>query len=202
MIGYDIGCGFSKTANSSPLLGPKIKASLGQFCVGSFHGHAHCRICQLDWHPLYVQGCGLEDFETCERVFSRSNALAGVTRHASTFHRRQLIHRWFETWNREKFAECSGFYSWLLIIACLSHIHTPGKFIYDNYKQALRNIHSIPDVLQESMRALKIPSETTFPIWLSAEREYLSSLKHEPPIDILKMEYLETLIKFRHAKYV
>jgi Kyakuja-Dileera-Zisupton transposase len=91
MCGYDIGCSFSTTANNSVLLGPKLREHRGRFCVGSFHGHAHCQLCQLDWHPLYLKGCGLEDFETCERVFSCSNALASSTRHASTFHRRQLI---------------------------------------------------------------------------------------------------------------
>ncbi|KAF8503855.1 hypothetical protein BU17DRAFT_19906, partial [Hysterangium stoloniferum] len=50
------------------------------------YGHAYCRLCQIDWHPSYIQGSGLEDFETCERVFSRSNALASSTRHASVFH--------------------------------------------------------------------------------------------------------------------
>ncbi|KAF8575937.1 hypothetical protein K439DRAFT_1368611, partial [Ramaria rubella] len=107
LCGYDIGCGFSTTANNSTLVGPKLRSYGSRFCVGSFHGHAHCRTCQLDWHPLYLKGCGLEDFETCERVFSRSNALASVTRYASTFHRRQLIHRWFESWNNDKYADSS-----------------------------------------------------------------------------------------------
>ncbi|KAF8515504.1 hypothetical protein BU17DRAFT_51619, partial [Hysterangium stoloniferum] len=53
MIGYDIGCRFSKTANSSPLLGPKICKHKTRFCVGSVHGHAHCCLCQIDWHPSY-----------------------------------------------------------------------------------------------------------------------------------------------------
>ncbi|PPQ86052.1 hypothetical protein CVT24_012964, partial [Panaeolus cyanescens] len=45
-IGYDIGCKFSKTLQKSQL-GAKAK-ELGTTClVGSFHGHAHNRICQL-----------------------------------------------------------------------------------------------------------------------------------------------------------
>ncbi|KIJ45984.1 hypothetical protein M422DRAFT_128332, partial [Sphaerobolus stellatus SS14] len=63
LIGYDIGCGFSATANCSQLLGSKLCDSGSRFCVGSFHGHAHCRSCQLDWHPLHVEGAGLDDFE-------------------------------------------------------------------------------------------------------------------------------------------
>lgn len=34
---------------------------------------------------------GLEDLEGCERFFSKSNALAASTRHASAFHRQQNI---------------------------------------------------------------------------------------------------------------
>ena len=107
MIGYDIGCGFSKTANTSRLLGLKLRHSQTHYCVGSFHGHAHSRLCQLDWHPLYIPACGLEDFETYEHVFSHSNGLAAVTQYASQFHRHQSILRWFETWNDEKYADCS-----------------------------------------------------------------------------------------------
>lgn len=108
-IGYDIGCGFATTAERSPKVGPKVHASRTRFCVGSFHGHAHCRLCQLDWHPLYINGCGLEDFETCEHCFSESNLVAGPTRHASTFHRRQTILNHFKRWNVDKYAEISMF---------------------------------------------------------------------------------------------
>jgi hypothetical protein len=34
---------------------------------------------------------GLEDLEGCERFFSRSNAMAGLVRYASTFHRLQTL---------------------------------------------------------------------------------------------------------------
>lgn len=107
MIGYDIGCGFSVTAGRSAKLGPKLHPTQTRFCVGSFHGYAHCRSCQLDWHPQYVEGCGLEDFETCERIFSESNSLAASTHHASTFHRRQAILNHFKRWNMDKYAELS-----------------------------------------------------------------------------------------------
>ncbi|KAJ7215075.1 hypothetical protein GGX14DRAFT_610221 [Mycena pura] len=74
-IGYDIWCAFVKTL---------LRSSLGRRVVGlrltgvvpSFHGHAHNRSCQLGWHPLYVDGSGLEDFEECEHTFDLSNNLA------------------------------------------------------------------------------------------------------------------------------
>ena len=105
MIGYDIGCGFSKTASNSRLLGPKLVREKCHFCCGSFHGHAHERMCQLQWHPLHIEGVGLEDFEGCERIFSESNRVAGITRHASKFHRRQAIVKHFEHWNLDRYGE-------------------------------------------------------------------------------------------------
>lgn len=107
LVGYDIGCGFSATANNSSTLGPRLCAMRAHLCVNAFHGHAHCRSCQVQWHPLYTKGTGLEDFEGCERVFSESNKVAGVTRHASVFHRRQAILRHFHRWNGDKYNESS-----------------------------------------------------------------------------------------------
>jgi hypothetical protein len=88
--GYDIGCGFGKTINKSPL-GKKAQTNSFRCLVGSFHGHAHNRLCQLSFLATYVPGMGLEDLEGCERFFSKSNALARSTRYASIFHRRQTI---------------------------------------------------------------------------------------------------------------
>jgi hypothetical protein len=108
MISYDIGCGFSATAKKSIKLGPKVCTARCNFCVGSFHGHAHCRLCQIDWHPLYINGSGLEDYEGCERAFAESNAVAGSTRHASKFHRKQGILLHFKCWNADKYSELSS----------------------------------------------------------------------------------------------
>ncbi|KAG2353029.1 hypothetical protein BDR07DRAFT_1311527, partial [Suillus spraguei] len=72
---YDIGCAFTKTlANSS--LGPLAQSLNLHMMVGVFHGHAHNRRCQLDWHPMYIKGTGLTEGEGCEHVFSSSNNLA------------------------------------------------------------------------------------------------------------------------------
>lgn len=84
-----------------------MREACAEFCVNAFHGHAHCRKCQLEWHPTYIEGTGLEDFETCERVFAESNRVAGTTRNASVFHRRQAIVRHFERWNFDKYGELS-----------------------------------------------------------------------------------------------
>ncbi|KAF8592485.1 hypothetical protein K439DRAFT_1610280 [Ramaria rubella] len=165
MFGYDIGWAFQRQQTIAHFSGPNWANFMGDI---------------LDWHLLYIQGSGLEDFEMCEPVFSHSNALASSTRHATAFHHRQLIHRWFEAWNQENYAECS-------------------KFILDNYTQVLANIASLPHSLADSMKVLNIPSEQTFGMWNQAEHDYLASLKHEPPIDVLHIEYLETLVKLKTA---
>lgn len=89
-VGYDIGCRFSKTVSES-MIGQRAKEQNLTSLVGSFHGHAHNRLCQLSNLATYVDGIGLEDLEGCERFFSKSNALAASLRYASIFHRQQKI---------------------------------------------------------------------------------------------------------------
>jgi hypothetical protein len=107
MCGYDIGCGFSATANNSARLGDKVREKRARFCCGSFHGHAHCRLCQLDWHPLYIEGSGLEEYKGCERAFSDSNGTGRRTHYATQFHRQQILVLHFQRWDRDKYAELS-----------------------------------------------------------------------------------------------
>ena len=87
---YDIACKFGITLACSPL-GHHAKRLGYKALVGSFHGHAHNRLCQLRNLATYVKGIGLEDLEGSERFFSKSNALAPSIRHASVFHRKQRI---------------------------------------------------------------------------------------------------------------
>jgi hypothetical protein len=106
-LGYDIMCAFFKTLLRSSL-GARVVALRLRGVVPAFHGHAYNRECQLGWHPLYIQGVGLEDFEECERTFARSNNLASVTRLASAFHRKQQIDEHFDFHDQDKHAN-SGF---------------------------------------------------------------------------------------------
>lgn len=93
-LGYDIFCAFIKTLLRSSL-GAKTIAMRLQGVVPAFHGHAHNRACQVQWHPMYVEGVGLEDFKECERTFYKSNELASTTRLATPFHRQQQIDEHF-----------------------------------------------------------------------------------------------------------
>ncbi|KAJ7284762.1 hypothetical protein C8J57DRAFT_1053159 [Mycena rebaudengoi] len=133
-LGYDIMCAFFKTLMRSSL-GPRVAAMNLQGVVPAFHGHAHNRACQIGWHPLYVDGVGLEDFEECERTFSKSNHLASTTRLATAFHRQQQIDEHFQFHDQDK-NEASG------------------NFIYQNYRQALEKIgfnRAQLSVLEESL---------------------------------------------------
>jgi hypothetical protein len=92
--GFDIGCRFKETLAKSPL-GQLARELNYTSLVGSFHGHAHWRLCQLCHLATYTKGMGLEDLEGCERCFSKSNALASSLQYASVFHRKQAITTYF-----------------------------------------------------------------------------------------------------------
>jgi hypothetical protein len=100
-LAYDIMCAFMKTLARSSL-GVQVKSQRLIGVVPAFHGHAHNRACQVRWHPMYINGVGLEDFEECERTFARSNELANCTRLATPFHRRQEILEHFNFHDQDK----------------------------------------------------------------------------------------------------
>lgn len=102
--GYDIMCMFSKVLKKSSI-GPLAAQLEMDGAVPSFHGHAHNRLCQVHWHPMYLEGIGKEDMEGCERLFSASNGLAPSTRLATRFHRQQAIEEHFQFWSADKHAE-------------------------------------------------------------------------------------------------
>jgi hypothetical protein len=53
--GYDVGCKFKTTLDHSEL-GPLARQLVYKSLVGSFHGHAHNRLCQLSHFATYVKG--------------------------------------------------------------------------------------------------------------------------------------------------
>ncbi|KAJ7672036.1 hypothetical protein B0H17DRAFT_1208826 [Mycena rosella] len=89
-LGYDIGRHMEATSRNSKL-GPKAQEAMLKMLVGAFHGHAHNRLCQLQFLASYIEGLGLEDLEGCEQFFSESNSPARSVRYASRFHRQQDI---------------------------------------------------------------------------------------------------------------
>ena len=103
---YDIGCAFATTLEHSSLA-EKAKDASFRLMVGAFHRHAHNRLCQLSWHPLYIDRAGRTDGEGCEQVFSSSNDLARSTWHATCFHHHQSIEEHFNFWNQDKYGNLS-----------------------------------------------------------------------------------------------
>lgn len=108
-IGYDIMCMFWKIVKKSKIDSLAVSNQV-EGAVPLFHGHAHNRLCQVHWHPNYIEGIGKEDLEGCEQVFSASNALAPGTRLASRFHRQQDIEEHLLFWSDNKTFE-SGMYA-------------------------------------------------------------------------------------------
>lgn len=182
VVAYDIACSNSKTIRRSPL------ASLAKWerytaALMMMHGWGHDRACQIAFLLLYVPGAGLEDAETCERYFSKSNALASVTRHASIFHRRQAIAQYaYHTDHFETYGNLS-------------------KFIYNNYKQALKTLDK-QDALVGRMKQAGLTTPKVFEEWMKEEAEYLQSLSKEPPKETLTMEYYQKLVELEEVSAV
>ncbi|CAL1709575.1 unnamed protein product [Somion occarium] len=179
-VAYDIACAFMKILERSSL-GDRVQQQGLRGIVPAFHGHAHNRLCQVDWHPLYVAGSGKEDFEGCERVFSQSNALALTTRFSSPFHRHQAIDEFFKSWAFVKHAELAN-------------------FIHNNYRQALKIVAEDSATLRELCTRLKLNDED-FEQYLQEERAYLKNLVAESPEVAFTVEYMEALLRLDGALY-
>ena len=120
---YDVGCAFQSTLDRSSL-GDRARTSQLRLMVGAFHGHAHNRSCQLQWHPTYIKGTGHTEGEGCEHVFSSSNDLARATQHASRFHRHQMIEEHFAFWD-----ECYNMAFQQVIIISFNLILSGGTYL-------------------------------------------------------------------------
>ncbi|KAG1820594.1 uncharacterized protein BJ212DRAFT_1445924 [Suillus subaureus] len=84
-IDHDIVCPSRKTVTTSSI-GRQAKELHLQLVVNVFHGFSHNCHCQLENHPLYLTGLGIEDLETCECIFASSNSTTPLIWHASHFH--------------------------------------------------------------------------------------------------------------------
>ncbi|KAF8584763.1 hypothetical protein K439DRAFT_1345285, partial [Ramaria rubella] len=177
-LGYDIACSFWSTLMRSSLGAQACQHGL-RMVVPAFHGHAHNHHCQLFFHIMISHGFGLEDLETCECVFSGSNAVAQLTRHATPFHQCQFINMFFHQWDAEKYENLA-------------------QFIFQNYKQALEVLWDMP-VHIESLTSGWHISNAQYSSWLSEEHKYLESKKAETQSDVLGVEYVELLNKYHEA---
>jgi hypothetical protein len=167
LIGYDIGCSFRATAKNG------IPELNGEFVIPAMHGYAHNRKCQLTYHPRYKKGAGLEDFETCKWFFSLYNNCAGITRYTTPFHRLQLLDNHFSDSDN-------------------SHRLSLGKFIFNNYQDALQCIQKIESTFTQLSLHEKL-LDGTYERHLQEETSFLSSLSLEPLEDQSRFHYVEVL---------
>ncbi|KAG1781291.1 hypothetical protein EV702DRAFT_1177553 [Suillus placidus] len=167
---YDIGCAFSKTLSTSSL-GPRADALALRMMVGAFHGHAHNRKCQLDWHPMYITGTGHTEGEGCEHIFSSLNELARSTQHASPFHRHQSIEEHFNFWDADKYAALSN-------------------FLFNHYREAIHVIQTLQAKLSVIKCELNL-DDADFVKFYNEEKLYLDRLKEPPIRDRLCIQYVE-----------
>ncbi|KDQ10069.1 hypothetical protein BOTBODRAFT_116280 [Botryobasidium botryosum FD-172 SS1] len=183
LIGYDIGCSFGATISHSSLAS-LFKALEARLCVNAFHGYAHNYQCQQKHHPLVIKGMGLEDLETMERVFSSSNAVARLTRYASTYHRHLFLDMHFNQWNQDKYTNTA-------------------LMLYNNYVQALDVIAKGVVAVEDAKKSLGV-SDSQLDEWLSEEKAYLQDLQLKQTLlwDSHALVYVELLQKLREAESV
>ncbi|KAG1725907.1 hypothetical protein EDB19DRAFT_1897701 [Suillus lakei] len=141
--------------------------------VGAFHGHAHNRKCQLDWHPMFITGTGHTEGEGCEHILSSSNELTRSTCHASAFHRHQSIEEHFTFWDTDKYAAF-------------------GNFLHNHYREATHIIQTLEAELSIIKSELNLNDEDIVKFY-NDEKLYLDALKQPPIRDHLCIQYIEVL---------
>lgn len=177
--GYDIGCTTESTVKNSSL-GPEFTQKNSRFCVNAFHGYTHSHICQLFYHPNIIEGMGIEDLETLERLFSSTNRLASITRYMSPFRRRLYIEAYFKQIDEDK------------------HLNV-GMFILNNYTQALNIIETGEFTITQAFQDQEI-TEELIGQWEREEIEYFATLGEEAPHDVHTVAYVELLQKLRNLE--
>ncbi|KAG6893833.1 hypothetical protein C0992_008500, partial [Termitomyces sp. T32_za158] len=172
LLAYDIGCTFGTTIKNSSL-GPEFKRNECRTCVNAFHGYSHHYLCQLINHPNVIEGVGLEDLETLERIFSASNALGAITRYMTAFRRQVFIDLHFQHWDREKYANLAN-------------------MLYQNYRQALQVIETNTLDVQHVLQLRNI-QEADLDTYIADERNFFSTLEKETDGDLHAIAYVELL---------
>ncbi|KAI9057445.1 hypothetical protein FKP32DRAFT_1615289 [Trametes sanguinea] len=173
LFGYDIGCAFCGTIDRSSF-GPEFRRLLCRVCVNAFHGYSHNHRCQTQHHPSVIEGAGIEDLETMERIFSASNQLAPVIHYASRYHRRLLIDLFFKQWDEDKYANLA-------------------TMLLNNYRQALTIIQD------DTIAALAVLNGTHEDLarWQQEEAAYFARVGEEDPANAAAVEYVGLLRELR-----
>ncbi|KAG1763804.1 hypothetical protein EV702DRAFT_982577, partial [Suillus placidus] len=191
-VGYDVGCTFSKIVQDSPLLSTKAHDARIKFCINAFHGYAHNCLCQIQHHPLYLSGFGLEDLKTMERVFSASNAVSCTMRYTTQHHWTQGLNLHFQQWDDDNFF--FPFHQLPVLVLNFS-----GNCLMNNYVQAWGLIDEYTDAVASLSSSLGV-AEDDLERWIDEERQFLMDLKEELSDCVLACSYIQALIDQDNAQ--
>lgn len=181
ILGYDIGCSFAAMISQTSL--NEVFQSQGhRTCVNAFHGYSHNALCQQLFHPNNIEGMGLEDLETLERIFSQSNQLATVTRYMSPYRRRVFIDLFFQQWDREKYQNLAS-------------------MLHNNYVQALSILNNDAKALAADLEALNL-TEDDLKRWWQDQGDHFKQLGAEDEGDVSAVHYVELLQKLRDLECI
>ena len=170
-VGYDISCVHKVTVAASSI-SEKAQDLHLQIAIDAFHGHVHNRLCQLSNHPLFLKGFGLEDLATCKRIFSGTNLVTPLIQHALHFHWLQFLDLQMDQWDKDKYHELSKFFL-MLIFYFFTDTSNTGKFLFNNYKQAIAIISDYTSDINALKAILPGIANEDFVKWREEELQYL-----------------------------
>ncbi|KAG6846989.1 hypothetical protein C0991_002543, partial [Blastosporella zonata] len=128
-------------------------------------------------HPNSIEGMGLEDLETLERVFSASNSLAPVTRYMTRHWRRVFIDLYFQQWDNDKYSNLA-------------------TMLHQNYKQALRIIEENSNDVKHVL-GLRHMDEEALVSLIGNEWQYFQTLGKRSKGDLHAIAYVELLEEYQ-----
>ncbi|KAH9846929.1 hypothetical protein C2E23DRAFT_872057 [Lenzites betulinus] len=172
LIGFDVGCSLAGTIERSSLAA-EFNRQECRICVDAFHGYSHSHQCQTQNHPSGIEGAGIEDLGTMERVFSASNQLASVVRYASRYHRHALIDMYFKQWDEDKYLNI-------------------GTMLLGNYRQALKILEEDTKAVEDALEVLQC-STADLGQWEKEEATYFATVGTEDPANVAAVEYVTLL---------
>jgi hypothetical protein len=172
LIGYDVGCKLATTVKSTTLA-TKFNESNSRLSIDAFHGYTHNYACQDRNHPNIIQGMGLEDFSTMERIFSSSNQLAPVICYVSAYNHHFFIDMFFKQWDEDKYMNI-------------------GNMLYNNYCQAHDIIEHETIEFEHAKLSLGM-TDASIEEWQKQQSVYLETLGEEAEWDVHAMMYVELL---------
>ncbi|KAG0701557.1 hypothetical protein DFH29DRAFT_982658 [Suillus ampliporus] len=165
LIRYDVGCKLTTTIKSTSLA--------TKFNEFNSHLYMHNYTCQNKNHRNIIQGMGLEDFSTMERIFSSSNQLSPVICYASAHNCHFFIDMFFKQWDKDEYMNI-------------------GNMLYNNYHQALDIIECETIKFEHVKLSLGIIDEN-IEEWQKQQSVYLETLGEEAKWDMHAKMYVELL---------